>query len=183
MATSPALVDGASVPSPAHKMSLVTLIIAIVAAVALSIVAIGGAMFYLIRSGRLPVQKTITVEAKAEPTAASPSHTMALDSIVANLSDTSGPSYLKMGLMLKIADEPVKKGAAKEDKAAAKGMSDDEAGVRDTVLMVVGHQTADSLLAADGKERLKTEIKTALKEHNPELKVMEIHFTDFLVQR
>jgi flagellar FliL protein len=55
--------------------------------------------------------------------------------------------------------------------------------VRDTVLMVVGHQTAEGLLALDGKERLKAELKTALAEHNPELKVVDIHFTDFLVQR
>ena len=162
---------------------MLTMILAVVAAVILSIVAIGGTVVYLIRSGRLPVQKTITVEAKAPPpAAAAPSHTMALDGIVANLADSSGAAYLKMGLMLKIADEPVKKGAKAEEKPKA-GMSDDEAGVRDTVLMVVGHQNAEGLLAPDGKERLKEEIKKSLVEHNPELKVMEIHFTDFLVQR
>ena len=162
---------------------MLTMIVAIVAAVILSIVAIGGTVVYLIRSGRLPVQKTITVEAKAPPPGPSaPTHTMALDSIVANLSDTNGAAYLKMGLMLKIADEPVKKGAKAEEKPKA-GMSDDEAGARDTVLMVVGHQNAEGLLAPDGKEHLKDEIKKALGEHNPELKVMDIHFTDFLVQR
>ncbi len=162
---------------------MLTMIVAVVAAVILSIVAIGGTVVYLIRSGRLPVQKTITVEAKAPPPGpAAPSHTMALDGIVANLADSNGAAYLKMALMLKIADEPAKKGAKADEKPKA-GMSDDEAGARDTVLMVVGHENAEALLAPDGKERLKAEIKTALGEHNPELKVMEIHFTDFLVQR
>ena len=55
--------------------------------------------------------------------------------------------------------------------------------VRDTVLAVLGRQTADGLLAADGKGRLKVELKAALAEHNRDLKVMDVFFTDFLVQR
>ncbi len=183
MASSPALTDGSSIPAPAHKTSLVTLIVAIFAAVVLSIAAVGGTMVYLIRSGRLPVQKTITVPAEAPPPGpAAPSHTLMLDSLVANLADAGGAAYLKMSLTVKIADEPVKKGA-KEEKAVKGVMSDDEAGIRDTVLMVVGHQTADGLLAVDGKEHLKADLKAALVKNNPELKVMDLHFTDFLVQR
>jgi flagellar FliL protein len=48
---------------------------------------------------------------------------------------------------------------------------------------VLGRQTADGLLAADGKEHLKTELKSALVEHNADLKVKDVFFTDFLVQR
>ena len=57
------------------------------------------------------------------------------------------------------------------------------AAVRDTVLTVLGRQTADGLLAADGKEHLKAELKSAIAEHNPDLKVKDVFFTDFLVQR
>ncbi len=64
-----------------------------------------------------------------------------------------------------------------------KGTDDAVAAVRDTVLSVLGRQTADGLLAADGKEHLKAELKTALAEHNSDLKVMDVFFTDFLVQR
>jgi flagellar protein FliL len=67
----------------------------------------------------------------------------------------------------------------KEDKAA----SDAVASVRDTTLMVLGRQTADGLLAIDGKEHLKAELKKAFAEHNADLKVMDVFFTDFLVQR
>jgi flagellar FliL protein len=38
-------------------------------------------------------------------------------------------------------------------------------------------------MAADGKEKLKAEIKSALAEHNADLKVLDVFFTDFLVQR
>ena len=64
-----------------------------------------------------------------------------------------------------------------------KGTEDAVAAVRDTVLAVLGRQTADGLLAADGKEHLKAELKAALAEHNADLKVKDVFFTDFLVQR
>jgi flagellar protein FliL len=38
-------------------------------------------------------------------------------------------------------------------------------------------------LAVQGKEQLKTELKAAIAQRNPELKVTEVFFTEFLVQR
>jgi len=67
---------------------------------------------------------------------------------------------------------------SKDDKA-----DDAVAAVRDTVLTVLGRQTAEELSTAVGKEHLKTELKAALAEHNSDLKVKDIFFTDFLVQR
>ena len=49
--------------------------------------------------------------------------------------------------------------------------------------MVVGRQTAEGLLAPEGKEHLKKELRVALAEHNPELKVLDLYFIDFLVQQ
>ena len=49
--------------------------------------------------------------------------------------------------------------------------------------VVVVLQTADGLLAINGKEHLKDELKKAFAEHNADLKVMDVFFTDFLVQR
>jgi flagellar FliL protein len=161
-----------------------TLVIAMVAAVLLSSAAVGGTFFYLIRSGRLPMAKAAAVETPVvviPPPAAS--HTMVLEPMVANLADASGAAYLKMALTLRIADEPLKKGSAGKEEKPAKGMSEAEAAVRDTVLAVVGRATSEELLAVDGKERLKQRLKTALAEHNPELKVMDLYFIDFLVQR
>jgi len=38
-------------------------------------------------------------------------------------------------------------------------------------------------LASGGKEHLKVELKSALAEQNAKLKVKDVFFTDFLVQR
>jgi flagellar protein FliL len=99
-----------------------------------------------------------------------------------NLADAGGSSYLRMSLTLRVADA-IEKKANNEKKKDEKGTDDAVAAVRDTVLTVLGRQTADGLLAADGKERLKTELKSALTEHNADLKVKDVFFTDFLVQR
>jgi flagellar FliL protein len=185
MATSPALEESPvlSEVKPA-KMPLVPLILAMVTAVFVSVASMGGAMFYLVHSGRLPIQKGLLVEAKPSASAPPPAaHSMVLESMVANLMDAGGATYLKMALTLRIADDPLAKGAAAKEEKPGKGISDSEAAVRDTVLTVVGRQTADELLAPGGKEHLKSQLKAALAERNPELKVMDLYFTDFLVQR
>jgi flagellar FliL protein len=102
-----------------------------------------------------------------------------------NLADVGGSSYLRLGLTLRVVDAADRKSSkGKEEKSKDdKGADDVVAAVRDTVLTVVGRQTADGLLTADGKHQLKTELKAALAEHNPDLKVKEVFLTDFLVQR
>jgi flagellar FliL protein len=49
--------------------------------------------------------------------------------------------------------------------------------------MVLGRQTSEGLLSVDGKERLKAELNAAMAEHNADLKVTDMFFTEFLVQR
>jgi flagellar FliL protein len=188
MATSPTiLADVSESPSPvspampvAAKTSLVPLLIAVVAGVAIASLGVGGIVYYLARAGRLPMQ-TGAVQ-KTEPAAPASTYAMPLDPMLVNLADASGSSYLRLALTLRIADAVDKKNSnAKDEKS--KGGDDAVAAVRDTVLSVLGRQTADELLAADGKQRLKVELKTALAQHNAELKVTDVFFTDFLVQR
>jgi len=110
---------------------------------------------------------------------------MVLEPLLVNLADAGGSSYLRVALTLRVADAADKKGTRANDEKSKndKGMDDAVAAVRDTVLTVLGRETADGLLAADGKEHLKAELKSALAEHNAELKVKDVFFTDFLVQR
>jgi flagellar FliL protein len=102
-----------------------------------------------------------------------------------NLADAGGSSYLRIALTLRVAEIADKKDAKAKDEKSKDNKSADEtvAAVRDTVLTVLGQQTADGLLAPGGKAHLKAELKKALTDHNADLKVMDVFFTDFLVQR
>ena len=107
---------------------------------------------------------------------------MVLEPLLVNLADAGGSSYLRVALTLRVRDTTEGKDSKAKDEKS-KGADEDVAAVRDTVLTVLGRQTADGLLAADGKEHLKAALKTALAEHNADLKVADVFFTDFLVQR
>jgi flagellar FliL protein len=110
---------------------------------------------------------------------------MALEPMLVNLADAGGSSYLRVVLTLRVLDAPAKKDEKPKEETSKdeKGSSEQVAAVRDTVLTVLGRQTAEGLLAVDGKEHLKGELKSALVTHNPELKVTDVFFTDYLVQR
>jgi flagellar FliL protein len=195
MATSPTVLAGASTssspasaPAPvavpaAAKVPVVPLLIAVVAGVVIATLGVGGVVYYLAHTGRLPMQGGAAQ--KTETVAPAATHVMVLEPLLVNLADAGGSSYLRLALTLRVADVADKKGTKTtgEQSKDDKGTEDVVAAVRDTVLTVLGRQTADALLAGDGKEHLKAELKSALAEHNADLKVKDVFFTDFLVQR
>jgi flagellar FliL protein len=160
------------------KFPLVPLLIAVVLGVVVATLGVGGVVYYLVRTGRLPGREGATHRAEAAAPAAT--HAMVLDPLLVNLADAGGSSYLRIAMTLRVADAAEGKDAKPRE---GKENSDAVASVRDTMLTVLGRQTSDRLLAVDGKEELKAELKTALAEHNADLKVMDVFFTDFLVQR
>ena len=191
MATSPTVLAGVSTSSPpapvpapvGAKVPVVPLLIAVVAGVVIATLGVGGVVYYLAHTGRLSMQGGAAQ--KTEAIGPATTHAMVLEPLLVNLADAGGSSYLRVALTLRVADAADKKGtkANGEKGKSDNGTEDAVAAVRDTVLTVLGRQTADDLLAADGKEHLKAELKSALAEHNAELKVKDVFFTDFLVQR
>lgn len=95
-----------------------------------------------------------------------------LDPFVVNLADTEDNRYLRAGIDLALEQTP----AAKEDGATT-------ARARDCIIFVLSTWHSDALLAPDGKQKLKDEILHALQDRVPELRVKEVYFTEFLVQR
>lgn len=138
----------------------------------------GGVLYYLARSGRLIFHENKTSKAPAQVAIAT--HLMALDPLLVNLADEGGSSYLRLSMSLQVTDVPSSKGSKAKDE---KNSDESTVAVRDTALNVLGRQTSGELLAPDGKEHLKTELKKALAKHNADLKVKELFFSDFLVQR
>jgi flagellar FliL protein len=102
-----------------------------------------------------------------------------LDPLLVNLADENRSSYLRLSMTLQVADATTKNPKTKNDK----GDDDTVAAIRDTTLTVLGRETVNNLMAPDGKERLKAELKKALTEHNGDVKVTALFFTDFLVQQ
>jgi flagellar FliL protein len=185
MATSPTvLVSGSSAPVSAPtaapvKFPIVPLLIAVIVGILIAGVACGGVMYYLVRSGKLPTLGSAAVKDPSTPVG---SHVMMLDPLLVNLADSGGNSYLRVALTLRVADANGNKGT-KPKEAKVNDGNEVVAAVRDTTLMVLGRQTAEGLMAPNGKEQLKTELKSALAERNADLKVLDVFFTDFLVQR
>ena len=159
------------------------MLIAVLAGVLVAALGIGGLVYYLARTGRLLMPGGTA--RKAEAVVPVTTHAMVLEPLLVNLADAGGNSYLRVALTLRIADVADKKGAKAKDERGKDDKSSDDAvaAVRDTVLTVLGRQTADGLLEADGKDHLKSALNLALAEHNKDLKVTDIFFTDFLVQR
>jgi flagellar FliL protein len=183
MATFPTVLASSSpAAAPAvtpAKFPLLPLLIAVAAGVLVTALSIGGVVYYLACTGKLPLHGSAV---KTEPVVPITTHAIVLEPLLVNLADAGGVSYLRVALTLRVADETAKKdGKPKEEKG--KDGDDAIAALRDTTLMVLGRQTADGLLMPDGKEQLKAELRTALAKRNTDLKVVDIFFTDFLVQR
>ena len=195
MATPPTVLAGEPVPPPSSptspvvagapvpaKFPVAPLLMAVLAGLVIAALMVGGGAYWLLRSGRIPLQGATA--AKADEAVPVATHLVALDPLVVNLADGDGSAYLRVTMALRVADVASKKSAGGADeKAGGESGSASLAAVRDTALMVLGQQTSAELLAVGGKERLKSQLKIAFAGHDPDLKVVDVFFTDFLVQR
>ena len=182
VAENPAAEPGGAPPA---KVGVGAILIPVLLSTVLTLGVVGGGGFWLLKSGKLATH-TVAAAAAPEPAAevqgVLPSHVLALEPMVVNLADSGGRSYLRTAVSLRIRDEAVaaKKEEAPKDPKAVDGAA---AALRDTTLIVLSRETADSLLEADGREALKKKLDEQYKLHNTETRVLEIYFTDFLVQR
>lgn len=160
------------------KFPVIPLMVAVLAGSFITAMGVGGIAYYLVSTGRLSHQRAVTT---THLSGQFPTHLLMLEPIVVNLADSGGNAYLRVSIAVKVADATDKK--PKQSNEVNATDSGTIATLRDTVLTELGKQTSDNLLAVDGKERLKDELKTAFAKRNAELKVVDIFFTDFLVQR
>jgi len=159
------------------KLPMAMLLVVVMLGACLGCAAAGGGLYFLIKSGKLPLGATAAADGASAAGAGAAGHTIVLEPILVNLADEGGHAYLRLGLTLDVEGD-----AGKGDEKSAKTPSEEQLAVRDTVLAVLGQQTSAWLLGPDGKEHLKIELKEALAKHNAQLKVKDLFFTDFLVQ-
>lgn len=94
-----------------------------------------------------------------------------LETFVLNLAEPAQRSYLRVGIDLGLGRE-IERG---EDPPIAR--------VRDTILGVLEQARVEDLTTAEGKVKLKADLLRALQQRVPDLKVEEVYFTEFLIQR
>lgn len=165
-----------------NKTSVVSLLIAVVLGTLLSVAVILGIIYFLLHSGRLQIPSSTA----AKPLDVSEAtHTLTLEPLLINLADTGGSAYLRVGITLSVCNTAEKTGSktTREGNSEQGVEKDNVAAIRDIAIHELGLQSASELLQPEGKEQLKKQLKAALAEHNPKIKVAEIYFTEFLVQR
>ena len=115
--------------------------------------------------------------AKAVPP--EPAVELPLDPFVVNLADAGGHSYARIGLTLRVAASA--KSESKDQAATNAAGSRDM--VRDTIITVLNQEQSAQLLAPGGKEHLKQAVRTAVAARDPQLHIIDIYFTEFLIQQ
>ncbi len=174
---------GSTPPAP-NRQGLMSMIVVAVIAATFAMVGAGGLVFWLSKTGRMPIP-TAPVKGEAAPKAVPKTHLAVFEPLLVNLADDDGHCYLRVAITLRIEEEPIEKSAKGTDESGAKGKSVNafEAAERDAALTVIGRDTSSSLLAPDGKEQLKQQLRSALALKVPEIRIADVLFTEFLVQR
>ena len=96
---------------------------------------------------------------------------VSLEEMIVSLNSGARPRYLRTT----IAVEAV-------DSKAATEVEDRMAEFRDATIMTLSHHGVQDLLSFEGKEAVKAEIKDALKSLVDEGKVLNVYYSDFVVQ-
>lgn len=111
-----------------------------------------------------------------------------MNSKIINLADTGGRKYIKLTVVLEFApDDPEYKTLPEEEAAAyltefQTEVNNQMPAMDDVVITLLSTKTFEELYTADGKEALRTKVKDAINERLPELHVIAVYFTEFVVQ-
>lgn len=136
--------------------------------IAVLVIAIGGGAFTVLKAKK-------GTKAEKEPVKLS---SWKLEEFVVNLVDRDEPRYLKVDMTLEVEGREESEGGGEGEAAE----SPEEAKVRDTIITVLTRKSYTEMLAKDGKERLKAELKTELNKTLENIKVHDIYFTSFAMQ-
>lgn len=159
------------------RLPIVPLVISIFLGILLSVALIGGAACYLLYSGKLKLQTA----SPPKEFISTKTHRLVLEPLTVNLADMSETAYLRVSLVLDVANGP--QGTNSESKNEEAKQNSFSAAVRDAAITVLSRQTSEALLSVSGKEKIKHELKEALVVCDPHVNIVDLYFTEFLVQR
>jgi flagellar protein FliL len=107
---------------------------------------------------------------------------------IINLLDPGGRKYIRVTIVVEFApDDPTYQSMSEEEKTAYLTQFQDKLNARmpimdDTVITLLSTKTYDELYTAEGKEKLRLEIMDTLSGKLPDLQIISIYFTEFVVQ-
>ena len=107
---------------------------------------------------------------------------------IINLVDPTGHRYIRLTIVAEFApDSEEFISMPEEEKAAYLTEFQNKLNARmpimdDTVITLLSTKTYDELYTADGKEHLRAEIMSMLSQKLPDLHLISIYFTEFVVQ-
>lgn len=151
------------------------IIIIAVNSVILLLLMVGGFFFMLNRmtSYKVEDQKHKHRDKPAEEKAAKASTgpVFPLDTFIVNLAEESGRRYLRVTIELELGDEKLKKEVQERSPM-----------IRDTILMILPAQKAESVLSLEGKNELRNAILGKLNGLLKTGKITNLYFTEFVIQ-
>jgi flagellar FliL protein len=107
---------------------------------------------------------------------------------IINLLDPGGHKYIRLTVVVEVApDNPEYQSLPEEEKTAYLTEFEDMLNTRmpimdDTVITLLSTKTYDELYTAEGKEKLRLEIMNTMSGKLPDLHIISIYFTEFVVQ-
>lgn len=111
-----------------------------------------------------------------------------LSTKIINLLDPTGRRYIRVTIVVEFApDNPEYASLAEEEKTAYLTSFQEELGSRtpimdDAVITLLSTKTYENLYTAEGKENLRLELLQTLSQRLPDLHIISIYFTEFVVQ-
>ncbi len=110
-----------------------------------------------------------------------PEHLMTLEPFILNLADADSARYLKMEISLGVKGEVPAAGGGHGGHGGG-GEDPKITVIRDTIIRVTSSHTYRELLSAEGKEKLKKELREAIEHAVEGLEVSNVYFTSFAMQ-
>jgi len=128
----------------------------------------GAAAYYMMRGPAQPGHEAPVVAKVVEP------GLLSLEPFTVNLADTGGSRFLRLSIRLVIESPAAAEKAQKNDVLLVR--------VRSGILELLAQQKADSLVTPEGKTALKVAIAERAQHVLEGTKVIDVLFSDFVVQ-
>jgi flagellar FliL protein len=164
----------AAAPTPKKSGAMKWVVIGVVLLLVLG--GAGGAAWWFTRPA--PTDEAADGEGSQPPPKKAPQPTgdgiVALDQFLVNLADKDATRFVRVKLCLVVGTKKEADEIAKNEVAKMR--------LRSAVLELLAQQTSDKLVTPEGKTELKKAIAQRAKPALGETKVLDVLFTDFVVQ-